>query len=749
MESSSKGPRSAHDPWLRLSQECAHGAIYDSNERQPHSQCLEGTRVDLLQHLKDLVDDGRRKVVWVSGESGSGKSTVAHTLADGLRAEGKLVGTFFFSRKHTKRSTFNYVLLTLAYQIGLHHPIARETIVKAISDDPALLSPDKSRHDLLVKLIMEPMRELAIIWKDTPDMSIVFDALDEGANSGTDLIRPFILLLARLVKDASLPVLNIIITSRPWPEIRAVMGNPNVSPVLETVLVERFDSHEDVVRFLRHSFDHVYDTCLRAFSIPGPWPPEVDFQILSEQAHGRFIFAATVIRFIGQDEPQSRLRLICSMLRRNTSQDMGDVHHLYSSIIDEVDPLTRAKGMKYLSLIINLAEPLAISDLDQLFGDHVHSYLIPFSALISVPPPGSPGPVEVFHSSLRDFLQQKEHDDVTAIHNRLALSCFQTMRALLKRDICGLNDPSLLHDEIPDFAQKRDSIPRALRYACLYWLHHVQLTQPTNEIQGHLFDFLRHCVLFSIEAYAVIGELRRGITIFYEARGLVADWPGGSFAQKDDTVALLHDSWRLTLTFFDAISISALHVYESALPFSPKNSKIRQVYSHYFETETAFIFEEGLDDEWGCFMHKINTETWSLKVAMSPDTSQIAAITEDSVRVWNTATGVLVASLPFSTSNLGIRDIMHNGSLVAFPGHVLGDTSDTPVCLVWRPSDGEVFSFCTNRPPTGLLKDRTRIALPSNGDTVACFSVDKDGLFPLIEVFEVATKELLSYIQLH
>ncbi|EIW80711.1 hypothetical protein CONPUDRAFT_105788, partial [Coniophora puteana RWD-64-598 SS2] len=132
--------------WQQLAHECAQGAIYDSNERYPHSRCLTGTRVVLLQTIKELVDTEDRKIVWISGESGSGKSTVAHTLADKLREEGRLACTFFFSRKHTKRSTFDHVLLTFAYQLGLHHPRAKEIIVKAITDDPALLSPEKSRH---------------------------------------------------------------------------------------------------------------------------------------------------------------------------------------------------------------------------------------------------------------------------------------------------------------------------------------------------------------------------------------------------------------------------------------------------------------------------------------------------------------------------------------------------------------------------------------------------------------------------
>ncbi|EIW74839.1 hypothetical protein CONPUDRAFT_41327, partial [Coniophora puteana RWD-64-598 SS2] len=136
------------------------GAIYDSYERQPHSKCLPNTRVNVLNDIKALVHDGSRKMIWVSGESGSGKSTILHTLADDLRQEGTLAGTFFFSRKHAKRSTFERVILTFAYQLGLQHHVAQEAITKAIHDDPALLSSEKSRRDQLEKLVIEPLKHL-------------------------------------------------------------------------------------------------------------------------------------------------------------------------------------------------------------------------------------------------------------------------------------------------------------------------------------------------------------------------------------------------------------------------------------------------------------------------------------------------------------------------------------------------------------------------------------------------------------
>ncbi|EIW80624.1 hypothetical protein CONPUDRAFT_43638, partial [Coniophora puteana RWD-64-598 SS2] len=121
------------------------------------------------------------KIIWITEEIGSGKSSVAHSLAEHLREEGKLAASFFFARNHPKRNNFDNLFLTLAYQLGLHHPRARDIITQAIVDDPALLFPEKSRRDQFEKLIIVPLKDLARVWKmnDKAAMTIILDAVDE------------------------------------------------------------------------------------------------------------------------------------------------------------------------------------------------------------------------------------------------------------------------------------------------------------------------------------------------------------------------------------------------------------------------------------------------------------------------------------------------------------------------------------------------------------------------------------------
>ncbi|OAX38537.1 hypothetical protein K503DRAFT_691393, partial [Rhizopogon vinicolor AM-OR11-026] len=60
--------------WERLSQVVAKGAEYDFREHRPHSKCLEGTRIDLLDYIHGLLDDGdTSRIIWLHGTVGVGK----------------------------------------------------------------------------------------------------------------------------------------------------------------------------------------------------------------------------------------------------------------------------------------------------------------------------------------------------------------------------------------------------------------------------------------------------------------------------------------------------------------------------------------------------------------------------------------------------------------------------------------------------------------------------------------------------
>ena len=63
------------------------------------------------------MDFGKPPVYWLNGLAGTGKSTIAQTIAERLFAEGQLGASFFCSRDFEDRSNLDLIFPTLAAQL--------------------------------------------------------------------------------------------------------------------------------------------------------------------------------------------------------------------------------------------------------------------------------------------------------------------------------------------------------------------------------------------------------------------------------------------------------------------------------------------------------------------------------------------------------------------------------------------------------------------------------------------------------
>lgn len=110
-------------------------------------------------------------------------------------------------------------------------------------------------------------------------------------------------------------------------------------------------------------------------------------------------------------------------------------------------------------------------------------------------------------------------------HETLAIKCFELMKQKLKRDICGLG--SLAESR---FNIKSDTIekciPSEVQYACLYWTHHLKMSNVFSRDgdQGYynyiLSDFRSNLFLTWLEVFCLTGNLSDAAEIILELRGL-------------------------------------------------------------------------------------------------------------------------------------------------------------------------------------------------------------------------------------
>ncbi|KAG2051909.1 hypothetical protein BDR06DRAFT_570926 [Suillus hirtellus] len=422
--------------WEKLSQVAVKGAEYDSRERRPHPKCLQGTRVDLLNYIRRLLDDQEKsRLIWLHGTAGVGKSAVAFTVAETMRdlkvteethIEKRLAGTFFFSRKHTKRCTTGYFFVTLVYQLASNFASVRNDVNRIIRDNPALLDPDKSLRDQLEALFIQPLRRLQLRLHGCPPLAFVVDALDE-CTSETEL-SDLILYLARALREPHLPVVHILLTSRSESHICKAFQDAEVYPLVHeipvktsgegiaaTISLDGADVDKDIYIFLHHSF-----TELQSRHPDFPQPSRDELERLASRAGRRFIVASTMMKFIddGDNDPRDRLQVMLDLASELLPGT--EVYELYDRILSTcADP---KRAYQHLSIVAALADPLPISQLSKLLGPglgrDVETALVQLRSIMDIPTDGSL-PVNIYHSSVRDYVSDPSNCNLSQVHNIL------------------------------------------------------------------------------------------------------------------------------------------------------------------------------------------------------------------------------------------------------------------------------------------------------------------------------------------
>ncbi|KAG2065018.1 hypothetical protein BDR04DRAFT_1109207 [Suillus decipiens] len=467
-------PLSSSGSWNRLCNVVEHSGIFDAEYRQPHSRCMENTRVALRKKIRQVLDQHDRTNIWLNGLAGVGKTSIAFTIAEEMKAEKRLAATFFFSRKHHAQKAAA-IIPTIAYQLAIAFPRIREDIVKAIQNDDNLLSPGKSHADQTRELIIKPLQTLK--FRQEPYV-IVIDALDECFSS--EEAARLVTLLTDALAGPDLPFIHVLFTSRPEAHILAAVP----SPVYEIILTTRDeDTIQDVRFFLRESLDKIRIMRPSVFGQPPfPWPSEEEFETLAFKAGGLFVYAAMVTNFISAagHHPQERL----DFLLHETSSVGADIDQLYRQIIrTSEDPDAHCR---MLASIIHLARPLPLVELQELFYADKRSLAMMLEAFSPVILNDGAGRVEIYHTSLRDFMDdprrsKQYHIDRPHTHEHLARCCldFITRR---------------------DFNRTREILDSSLSYPYPYQMWHIHLyfAYPSSKLRNLLVLFtdttLRYCI---------------------------------------------------------------------------------------------------------------------------------------------------------------------------------------------------------------------------------------------------------------
>jgi hypothetical protein len=335
-----------------LSQVISHGATHDSAERYPAGKCHPGTREEIIKTILEWINNPNPSsdALWLYGPAGAGKSAIMQTIAELLREwyKERYAGSFFFTSGKPGCDQGSALFCTLAYQIAIYVPGMREAVNNAMIADITL--PTKSMEIQIRSLVIEPFRRCQFRPAHTP--TILIDGLDEC--QGSDIQRAILKLIANAKAAAGVP-LRFLIASRPEFWIRDEFDRQPLFDITQRLeLSGSRQASLDIKKYLEDGFAEIYDKNLDVMAgVQRPWPPTKKIDRLVYDASGQFVYASTVLKFVGAEfcDPRIQLNIISTPGPLQASA-FSDLDRLYTKILS-VFP-RRASLIRVLeSLLVN------------------------------------------------------------------------------------------------------------------------------------------------------------------------------------------------------------------------------------------------------------------------------------------------------------------------------------------------------------------------------------------------------------
>ncbi|KAG8690099.1 hypothetical protein FRC11_013849, partial [Ceratobasidium sp. 423] len=395
--------------------------------------CTAETRENIQQILQTWATDPTgKKIYWMNGMAGTGKTTIAYSLCKWLETTNRLGASFFCSRTSVACRSLSRVVSTLAYQLARYSPAFRAALCAVLKDNPDAGTLNVAQQ--FEQLVYEPALKAKAAIPES--VVIVIDALDECDDNYS-----VHLLLEVLLKHAERLPLKFFVASRP-----------------EHVIRDRMLAREGAGRSIIHLHDveqsivegDIKKYLTDALSSMSPPPSPEKIQVLAKRAGKLFIYAATVVRYIHPKviSVDSNARLEAMLAEIGASEPEGDniyedLDRLYTTVLNAVfsKQLLRTEKdsmQRVLWTVICAKEPIVAATIASLSGlteRQVWSALGSLRSVLHVPEDS--GLVSTLHASFPEYMldrsRSKElHCDESQTNQMLVQRCFSVMKSELR-----------------------------------------------------------------------------------------------------------------------------------------------------------------------------------------------------------------------------------------------------------------------------------------------------------------------------
>jgi len=491
--------------------------------------CTPNTRQKILEDLMEWAKNPHKsRLYWMNGMAGTGKTTIAYSLCEQLQEKGLLGANFFCSRSLAECSDVRNIIPTTARQLARSSPQFASALLEVLGAD---IQPP-SLGNQLKRLIWEPFQRISEPVTDT--LIVVIDALDECTN-GSSEIRLFLEQICNYFSTNAIP-LKLFVTSRPEGIISSTITptSPSKWSVFHIHDIEGSLVQADIKVYIEDEFTRI----AKIRRLENGWPPSTEVDVVVGNANRLFIYAATVIRYVGEDcgNPRRRLSELAS-----ASQGTSQSSNLSTQLIDELYRaiLKRALGEKnpeekllaqmVVKLVVCAQTPFTLAGIADLLNaseglkieilvSDVRTALELLPSVISTPM-DEDGVATTFHASFPDFLFDERrcgsdnHIPFRQSHQDLARLCLHFMDKSLTIDNITGSDRWQTIDAIVKQKKIGSCISSALAYTCMFWASHIETNDEIESLSTELGHFLTHGVLRWLEVLSLLRRLDIGVEV--------------------------------------------------------------------------------------------------------------------------------------------------------------------------------------------------------------------------------------------
>lgn len=696
-------------------------ARWDSYERRGFSGCLEGTRTDLIEQIHQWVLGGDKNVFWLNGIAGTGKSAIAHTIAQHYAQSGSLGGSFFFSRDTESRSTQRFLVQTLADSLVSTFPALGSEMAKVLKDKSTL---NKKLVDQLKLLIVEPVSKLG----NTCPIIFVIDALDECKEpaAAQDLIHALAEVFSPDLEDQRvISLLRFFVTSRPEKHIKGEMSEQHADTIALHDIEEK-QVRDDIGAYLLSETRRIAKQCC----MDNTWPSNDQLFALRDRAGSLFIAATTMIKYVDSffDPNEGLNSLLDETSTPIDNNPYQALDKIYTVVLDGVvGPAARRQAKNVLCLVLLSLNPLSLHDMANLLSLRPISLrnLLEKLQSILIVPSDNDQPVRSAHASLHDFITRRCTSEYHVTHQDgnvyLAQLCLEFMLTTdkLRQNYFELEDTMTTYEQM-----KGNPIPNYIAYTIKNWPKHIISCEHPKPLVEKICAFLDAKVLPWLELLAWSHSL-------LTARDSLVEM-GETLTLHMDSTPKLQEMMVDILHFMEfgakTICSRPAEIY-NVVQFCPPGSWIHKVY----QTKVT-KFDVLTHNLWQWPKHHADEKVvWHISqvcsLAVCPRTDNVVAGYQDgSIYLWNTETTKLDKSF------VGHQESVQSLALTSDGKHLVSGSWDQNVCI-WDVHTSKAIHVLLQKAPVYAvcisLNDKL-IAIASKA-VIVLWSFDSKGAIETLE----------------